>query len=59
MAQQLKVHAVLPEDPGLIPSTHIEQLETSCNSALGNPTPFPLASAGTCRSEVYTYTYTH
>lgn len=32
MAQWLKVVAALPQDLSLIPSTHVRQLTTTCNS---------------------------
>ena len=33
MAQQLRVHAVLPEDPSAVSQggTHLKQLETACS----------------------------
>jgi len=33
--------AVLTEDPGLIPSAHIQMVTTICNSCPGTPTPSP------------------
>lgn len=33
MAQQLRGHTAVREDPSLIPSSHIRQLTTACNSS--------------------------
>lgn len=44
MAQPLRVPAALPQDSGSIPSPHIWQVTTVCNSAPGDPT----ASSGAC-----------
>jgi hypothetical protein len=33
MAQQLRVLAALPEDPGCVPRTYIRQLTTTCSSS--------------------------
>lgn len=33
MTQQLRALATLPEDPVLVPNTHIMQLTTTCNSS--------------------------
>lgn len=39
MAQGLRVHVVLVEDPSSVPSTHVMQLITSVTSASGYPAP--------------------
>jgi hypothetical protein len=47
MAQQLRALAALPEDPGLIPSTHTAAHKASISPVLGDPRLFlPLGAPG-------------
>jgi hypothetical protein len=37
MAWQLRALLALPEDPRLVPSVHLRELTTICNSSFGKP----------------------